>query len=143
METLWFIYALLSSLSWCFVTIFGKLASQRVDPQLMTTLRAVLMSIVMLISTWFSRKLSYDMCCAIGTKEWWYIIFAAIFSASAWLFYFTAFKYGLIAKVVSVDRLNFVFIILSSAYLFGEELTWSTIAGTLLMVFGVVLVAIG
>lgn len=142
MMSMWFVYALLSSLSWCFVTIFGKLASQRVDPQLMTTLRAILMSAVMVISTLFSRKLSYGACCAIGPKDWWYIIFAAVFSASAWLFYFTAFKYGLIAKVVSVDRLNFVFIILSSAYLFGEELTWSTIAGTMFMVAGVILIAI-
>lgn len=139
---MWFVYALLSCLSWTCVTIFGKLASARVDAYALTTLRAVLMSIIMVASVLFSKKFSLETCCSIELKDWYYIILMAIFSAAAWLFYFTAFNYGLIAKVVSVDRLNFVFIILSSAYIFGEELSWGTISGTILMVIGVALVAL-
>lgn len=86
--------------------------------------------------------MSLDTCCSITTKDWLYIFLTAVFSAVAWLFYFTAFNYGLIAKVVSVDRLNFVLIILSSAYIFGEELTWGAISGTVLMVIGIALVAL-
>lgn len=139
---MWFWYALLSSFSWCAVTIFGKLASQRVDPNLLTTLRAILMSAILVITAIASKRISFDTCCSIQTKDWIYIALAAVFSSSAWLFYFTAFKYGLVSKVVSVDRLNFVFIIFLSAYLFGEELTWNIITGTLLMVSGIVLIAI-
>jgi transporter family protein len=139
---MWFLYALLSSLSWCAVTIFGKLASQRVDPNLLTTLRAIIMSVMLVAAAIFSRRISVDMCCCIQPRDWGYILLAALFSATAWLFYFTAFKYGLVSKVVSIDRLNFVFIIFVSAYLFGEELTWSVITGTILMVAGVVLIAI-
>lgn len=139
---MWFLYAFLSSISWCGVTIFGKLASQRVDPNLLTTLRAILMSVILVIAAIISRHISYDACLEITRKDWWYIFLAALFSSAAWLFYFTAFKYGLVSKVVSIDRLNFVFIIFLSAYLFGEELTWSIITGTILMVAGVVLIAI-
>lgn len=140
---MWFLYALLASVSWCFVTIFGKLASERVDPQLMTTVREILTAIVMMITVFLSKKISFNMCYAIGAKDWCYIALAALFSASAWICYFVAFKYGLIAKVVAVDRLNFVFIILASSCLFGENLSWSTVSGTLLMLGGVVLIALG
>lgn len=139
---LWFVYAFLSCLSWAAVTIFGKLASMRVDAHLLTTLRAIIMSIIMVVSVIYSKKISWDSCYAIEMRDWSYIALTAIFSAAAWLFYFTAFHYGLMAKVVSVDRLNFVLIILSSAYIFGEELTWGTISGTVLMVLGIALIAL-
>ena len=139
---MWFVYAFLSCLSWTGITIFGKLASARVDAFLLTTLRAVLMSIIMVFWVFVSKKISFDSCYAIEVKDWSYIALMALFSAAAWMFYFTAFNYGLMAKVVSIDRLNFVLIILSSAYIFGEELTWGTISGTVLMVIGIALIAL-
>ena len=139
---MWFLYAILSSISWCFVTIFGKLASQRVDPTIITTLRSTLMSIILIGVALVTQQISFERCCTIQAKDWLFIALAALAGGAAWLFYFTAFKYGLVSKVVSVDRLSFVFIMFLSAYIFGEELSWTMISGAALMVMGIVLVVV-
>ncbi len=139
---MWFLYALLSSISWCFVTIFGKLASQRVDPTVITTLRSVLMSLMLVSTAIISKRITFDTYYTIQAKDWGLIALASAFGSIAWLFYFTAFKYGLVSKVVSVDRLSFVFIMFLSAYIFGEELNWTMISGATLMVMGIIIVAI-
>ncbi len=138
---MWFLYAILSSVSWCFVTIFGKLASQRVDPSVVTTIRSLLMTFMLLTSTVLFKQFTPGSFSSIQAKDWGLMTLAAASSSAAWLFYFSAFKYGLASKVVSVDRLSFVFIMFLSAYLFGEELSWTMISGATLMVMGIILVA--
>ncbi len=139
---MWFLYAILSSISWCFVTIFGKLASQRVDPNMVTTIRSLLMTFMLVSSAVFFKQLTPASFSSIHAKDWGLITLAAAASSAAWLFYFTAFKYGLVSKVVSVDRLSFVFIMFLSAYIFGEELSWTMISGAALMVMGIMLIVI-
>ncbi len=139
---MWFVYAMFSAISGCFSTIFGKLASQRVDPTMITTLRSLLMSIMLIGVALITQQISFERCCTIQAKDWLFITLTALAGGISWLFYFSAFKYGLVSKVVSVDRLSFIFIIFLSAYIFGEELTWGRISGATLMVMGIMLIAV-
>ncbi len=137
---MWFLYAILSSILGCFVTIFCKLASQRVDPSMVMTIQSLLLSFMLVSSTIIFKQLTPASFSSIHAKDWGLMALAAAASGAGWLFYLTAFKYGLVSKVVSVDRLSFVFIMFLSAYIFGEELSWTMISGATLIVMGILLV---
>ena len=138
----WFVYALLSAITGCMVTIFGKLASERVDTILITTIRAILMSVILILLTLWLKRINLAHVWAVEAKDWLYILLAAAASSLTWLFYFAAFKHGDVSKIVSVDRISFIFIILLSALLFNEPLTGKMMLGATFMVFGIFLIAL-
>lgn len=137
----WLYYALASSITWSFVTIFGRMAAERVDTTLITTIRAVFMSVSLIIMTLFIKRINISSLSTIETKDWVYILLASLASSVSWLCYFAAFKYGFISKVITVDRISFIFIMLMSAFVFNEPLTFNMILGGSLMVIGIVLIA--
>ena len=125
------------------MTILDKMAIQRVDPVLMTTVRTILMSIMLIILTFSLKRINISSVLAMQSKDWLFIALAAVASSVSWLFYFTAFKYGAVSKVISIDRLSFVFIMFISAFFLGEPLTKGMLAGAALMVAGVMLIIHG
>ncbi len=138
---MWLFYALLSATTWGFATIFIRLATLRVDSTLVTTLRTVLMGLMLISVTIFATNISKSNIYEIQPKDWMYIGLGSAASCIAWLLYFAAFKSGYVSKVVSIDRLSFVLIMFMSAFLFDEPLTKKMLMGASFMVIGIFLIA--
>ncbi len=138
---IWLIYALLSATTWGLATIFLRLAMLRVDTTLVTTLRTVIMGLMLVTVTIFATNINKSNLSAIQTKDWIYIGLGALGSCIAWLLYFTAFKHGYVSKIVSVDRLSFILIMFMSALIFDEPLTRRMFLGAGFMVVGIFLIA--
>jgi transporter family protein len=137
---MWLLLALASAVFAAAVAIFGKLGLKGIDSTLATTLRAVVMA-VFLVSASFALK-KYNGISNLSTRDWTYIIMAGISGALSWLFYFFALKTGPVGKVAVVDRLSLVFVFMFAALFLGEVLTWKSLTGLLLVVFGAILIVI-
>ncbi len=139
----WFVYALLSAFTTSLVTIFAKLGMNHVNSMLVATVRAIMISAFLIITSIVFKKIDREsLQFLLSSKDGLFIFFSAIAGGLALLFYFAALKYGLASKVVAIDRLSFVFVIVFAALTLGEPLTLKSSAGMLLMLFGVYLIAI-
>ena len=137
---MWFVYALISSVSAALVAIFGKIGLSNVDSTLATTLRAIIMAVFLVIASLALGKLNGVSVSNLAARDWLFIALAGVAGAISWLFYFLALKVGMVNSVVVVDRLSVVFVVALAAIFLGEALTWKTALGVLLMVGGALLV---
>lgn len=140
---MWWIYALLSSITAALVAIFGKVGLKNVDSTLATTLRSVIMAVFLLLSATALGKFSGFSVASLAGRDWLFIALAGIAGALSWLFYFFALKIGLVNQVVVIDRLSLVFVVILSAIFLGEAFTWKTALGAALMVGGALIIVLG
>ena len=90
---MWLIYALLSAVSAAGVAILGKLGLQDVDSTLATTLRAIVMALLLVIASLSLGKLRRRVRCrhlrrVIGCS----FALAGVAGAASWFFYFLALR---------------------------------------------------
>lgn len=124
------------------VAIFAKLGLKGIDSTLATTIRSIIMAAFLVLVSFSLKKFQGFSINSFNSKDWLLIILAGISGALSWLFYFLALKYGLVDKVVTIDRMSLVFVIILAALFLGETLGWKTILGAILMVGGAILIIV-
>lgn len=127
------IFALLSAISASLVAIFGKIGLGEVDTTLATTIRAIVMALLLLIATLVLKKWDISQ---IDNKAMLCIFLAGLAGATSWLFYFLALKFGPATSVAALDRLSVVFVLIFAAIFLGESLTVKSVLGGLLIISG-------
>jgi bacterial/archaeal transporter family protein len=139
---MWWLYALLSSITAALVAIFGKMGLQGVDSTLATALRSIIMAVFMVLAALLLGKFNGFTFASLSGRAWLFIALAGVAGALSWLFYFMALKMGLVNKVVVIDRLSLVFVVILSAIFLGEAFTWKVALGAVLMVGGALVIAL-
>lgn len=139
---MWFVYALLSSITAALVAIFGKLGLKGVDSTLATTVRSIIMALFLVLVSLALNKFKGFSFGFLSARDWILILLAGISGALSWLFYFFALKSGQASKVVVIDRLSLVFVIILAALFLGEKLGLKQIFGALLMIGGALLIVL-
>ncbi|MEK7465697.1 MAG: EamA family transporter [Patescibacteria group bacterium] len=139
---MWLLYAFLSAIAAALVAIFGKLGLKNIDSTLATTVRSVIMAGFLILVSVFLKKFNGFSLQSFSSKDWMWITLSGVAGALSWLFYFFALKYGLVSKVVAIDRLSLVFALTLAAFFLGESLGWKTISGAVLMVGGAILISL-
>lgn len=129
-------YALLAAIFAAAVAIFGKIGLSKVDTTLATTIRAVVMAALLVVTSIILKKWDLSQ---IDQKAFIYIFLAGVAGAASWFFYFLALKFGPATSVAALDRLSVIFVIFFAALFLGESLTLKTILGGVLIVAGALL----
>src|SRR3954465_9853608 len=133
---MWWIFALLSALFAALTAIFAKIGIQKVDTDLATAIRTV----VILILAW-SIAIFRGGANTIHTLTKHNIIFlclSGIATGLSWIFYFKALQLGTVSQVAPVDKLSVALAILLSVIFLGEVLTWKTAMGAGLIIAGTI-----
>src|SRR3989344_4505760 len=136
----WIFYALLSAIFAALVAIFGKIGITGVDSTLATTVRAIIMAVVLALVALVLGK--WDLANTINNKALWFIFLSGLAGALSWLFYFLALKNGPAAGVAALDRLSVVFVLILAALFLAEKITWLKALGIILLTAGAILVAL-
>lgn len=139
---MWLIYAFFSSITAALVAIFAKIGLKDIDSTLATTIRAIIMALFLFVVSFSLKKFEGFSINSLSSRDWLLIILAGISGALSWLFYFLALKYGLVSKVVAIDRMSLVFAIILAALFLGEALGWKSVLGAALMIIGAILITL-
>ncbi|MDW8034229.1 MAG: EamA family transporter [Nitrososphaerota archaeon] len=130
---IWLILALLSAVFAALVTIFGKIGLKTVDSTVAAGVRAVIMTLTMIVIIMLLGKSSQIK--ELSMKDMLFIILSGISGALSWVFYFAALKLTDASKVATIDRTSILFIIVISYLVLGEEISLKTaIAGILVFI---------
>ncbi len=135
----WLVYAALSALFAGLVAIFGKIGVRGIDNTLATTIRAIIMALLLTILM-FARG-GYAQTSLIDRRALVFIILSGVAGAASWLCYFRALQVGDALRVAPIDRLSGAVTLVLAALLLQERAPLSAWLGTALMVIGAVIVA--
>lgn len=136
----WLIFALLSAVFAALVAILGKIGISKIDTNLATTVRAVIMALFLLGIAAVTGK--FEQLSTIDSKAFMFILFSGIAGALSWLFYFIALKNGPVTGVAAVDRTSVVFVLIFSILILGGKLTAKSLLGAIFITIGAILMSI-
>ncbi|MBS7657534.1 EamA family transporter, partial [Candidatus Bathyarchaeota archaeon] len=78
----------------------------------------------------------------LTSKDVFFIVLSGIAGAVSWLLYFAALKLTNASKVAPIDRASVLFVLVLSALILGEKITFKTAMAGVLIFIGVLLLAI-
>lgn len=140
---IWIIYALLSAISTSLVSILAKVGMRNISPLTAVTIQTCVMCVVFIALSYYTsafRNFSFGI---FKTYNGLCILTSAIMASAATLFFFKALSQGYAYKVTAVDRLSFALVIVLSAMLLGEVLSYKTAIGIFLTFVGIAFIALG
>lgn len=133
----WIFYALLSALFAALVAVFGKIGLKDIDTTFATALRAIVMTVFLVVVAFALGKWSFSD--VISHKTTLFIVLSGIAGALSWLFYFTALKVGPASGVAALDRLSVVFVFVLAVLFLAETFSIKHAFGAGLIALGAIL----
>jgi transporter family protein len=137
----WLLYALLSAGFAGLVGILGKVGVAEVDSTTATGVRAFVMALVMALT--MTVLGSWGKVGTITARPLLFIVLSGTAGALSWICYFKALQLGQAAQVAPIDRLSGVITLVLAVLFLHEKVSAYTVAGSVLMVVGGLLVARG
>lgn len=134
-------YALAGAVAASAGTIFAKIGLKGIDSNLLTSVRGVVMAIIVTIAALSLGKVDTASLSAITSKQWLYITLSGAGGALSWLFFYYALATGPTMSVTVIDKLSIVFTAILTVLVLGEGVTLRAAGGLVLVVLGTILVA--
>lgn len=132
----WVLYALGSALFAALTAILAKIGIQGVNSDLATAVRTV----VILVVAWgivFARGVGGGIW-QLGGRTLLFLVLSGLATGLSWVCYFRALQIGPTSPVAALDKLSLVLVVLFSALLLGEALTWRIAIGAALITLGTI-----
>lgn len=139
---MWLTYALLSAIFAALVAIFAKVGLQKIDTNVATAIRSIVMAIFLFSVIFFQGKITLIKSIIEDHKAFSFIILSGIAGAMSWLFYFLALKDGKVSQIVPIDRLSVVFAMILAMLFLGEKVSARGMIGIVLIVVGGIMIAL-
>lgn len=139
----WVLLALLGAVAASLGTIFAKIGLNDVPSHIVTTIRGIVMALVVTLFTLFiSKKVQFSSFSELPLSAWIFITLSAICGALSWLLFFQALSIGPAQGVTVLDKLSLIFTLVLAALFLGEGFTARTALGGTFVLLGTLLVAL-
>ena len=139
-EYRWLVYALLSAATAALVGIFGRVGLKGVEPNLATTLRSVVMTVLLVGFVTATR--GWTKLPSAHSRAAMMILLSAAAGAASWLFYFNALRLAEVSRVAPIDKLSTAIAVVLAVLFLGERPTSLNWVGVALMLGGAYLVSL-
>lgn len=139
---MYIIYALLGALFASLGTIFAKLGLKGVDPNVLTSIRGIIMAIVVTSVTLTFGKLSFTSLSLLTQRQWLFVILSAVGGALSWIFFYQALSGGPTVAVTVIDKLSIVLTAILATTILSEGINLQSAIGLVMVTFGTILVSI-
>ena len=137
---MWLLFAILSAVFAAATSILAKVGIDGVDSNLATAIR----TIVVLLMAWGMVFMTNSAggISSITPKSWLFLILSGLATGASWLCYFYAIKIGEVSKVVPIDKCSLILTIVFAVIFLGESFTWKTLAGSIMILCGTLIMII-
>lgn len=137
---LWLIYAVFSAIFASLTSILAKVGINRVESNLGTAIRTVVVLIMAWIVVFILNKQTEIK--NIDNKSLLFICLSGLTTGASWICYYSALQKGLASVVVPIDKLSILVSIAFSYFILGEKLSKKSFCGLALIVIGTLLLLV-
>ena len=120
--------------------IFAKIGIDKVDSDLATFIRTVVIAAVLVAMLTAMGK--FSGLAAIPSRTWLFLGLSGLATGASWLCYFRALKLGDAARVAPIDKLSVVLVAIIATVFLGEHLSLRGWLGIAMIAGGASLVAL-
>lgn len=135
--TTWFGWALASAGFAALTAIFAKVGVQRIDSDLATWIRTVV--VLAALSTFIAATGKWSNPADIPGRTWTFLVLSGLAAGASWLCYFRALQLGDASQVAPVDKASLLLVLLFAWMFLGERPSLRDGFGMLLVAGGVLL----
>lgn len=132
-------YAIGSAVFAALTSILGKVGITRVESNLGTAIRTVVVLIMAWVIVFMKGKQSQLQ--HLNKKELVFLFFSGIATGTSWLCYYYAIQNGVVSIVVPIDKMSILLTFAFSYFVFGEKLSKRAGIGLCLMTVGTLTMA--
>lgn len=136
----WLYWSLLSALFAGLTAILAKLGVAGVDSNLATAIRTSVVLVLAWSIALATRK--PGVLAQLSGRAWLFLTLSGLATGLSWICYFRALQLGEVSRVAPIDKLSVVFVLLLSAWILGEKLTWQKLIGGGLIVLGAIVLSL-
>nr|BDT29902.1 EamA family transporter [Bacteriovorax sp. HI3] len=136
----WLIFALGSAFFAGLTALFGKMGVENVNSNMATFVRTIV--ILFVSASIITMNSEWQRVDKFSSRTIIFLVLSGIATGLSWLCYYRALQLGHVAQVASVDKLSVAFAIVLSSLILGENLTWQTALGCLLIISGSIVIAL-
>lgn len=133
----WAVYALLSAFFAGLTALLAKLGVSGVPSNLATFVRTTVVLVFAGGIVAATGELGFIT--RLSGRTWGFLALSGLATGASWLCYFAALKYGPISRIAPIDKLSFVLAMALGVVVLHEPVKFTTVAGALLIVAGVLL----
>lgn len=137
---MWVFYAILSAIFAALTALFAKIGVKGVNSNLATAIR----TIVVLLLVWgivFFRG-EQEGISFLTKKNIIFLILSGVMTGLSWIFYFKAIEEGPLSVIAPIDKLSVALTIIFSFIFLNEPVTLKAVAGAILIIGGIIVLAI-
>lgn len=138
--TSWKFWAVGSALFAALTAILAKLSVNSLSSDLATCYRTVV--ILALTTLIVVARGEWQWPGTVAGRGLVFVALSGLATGLSWLCYFRALQLGPASRVAPIDKLSVVLVVLLSAGVLGEHLTWKVALGAMLISGGAVLIAL-
>lgn len=135
----WQVFALGSAFFAGLTAIFGKLGVEGLDSDLATLIRVIIL--LPMIAAIVAFRGEWHMPQGLEWRSVTFLALSAIATGMSWLLYYRALQMAPASMVAPIDRTSVVFAMVLGVAVLGEPLTARLMAGGILMVAGLLILA--
>ncbi|MBN1163722.1 MAG: EamA family transporter [Candidatus Krumholzibacteriota bacterium] len=139
-STNWILWALLSALFAALTAIFAKIGLEKVDPDLATLVRTVVILFVLIGFVYFAGKWTNPF--RLSPRTWLFLVLSGLATGASWVCYFRALKIGDASKVAPIDKLSLLLVAVFAFAFLHERPSTKEWIGILFVGFGVLILAL-
>lgn len=135
----WIVYAILSMVFAGFTSVIAKLGLEGISGELGLGLRTV---VVFLLVTGFALAVvPRSELAALTPSNLGWLALSGVTTTLSWIFYYKALKLGEVSTIALIDKGSFVVAVLLAWLLLREQITARVVAGSVLILAGLLVVA--
>lgn len=134
------IFALLSAIFSALTAILGKVAVSRIDSDLATAIRTIVVLIFAFIIIW-KKKLFHEIK-QVDRRSALFIVLSGISTGLSWIFYYSALSTGPVSAVQSIDKMSIAVTIIFSYLILKEKLSKKALTGFITLLIGTILISL-
>jgi transporter family protein len=136
----WQAWAFLSAVFAALTAIFGKVGVENINSDFATFIRTVVIVAVLAVIVMATRQA--QPLSSVSPKTYAFLTLSGLATGASWLCYYRALKLGEASRVAPIDKLSVVLVAIFGVAFLGEQLSWRSWMGVVLIGAGAVLVAL-
>jgi transporter family protein len=136
----WLGWSLASAVFAALTAILAKVGVAGVDSNLATAVRTVVVLLFTWLLVWVNP--TSGRVASLTARNWAFLALSGVATGLSWLCYFRALQVGQASRVAPIDKLSVVLVIVLSAVVLGERVTWARGIGGMLIAAGAITIAL-
>jgi transporter family protein len=135
----WITYAFISMFFAGFTSVIAKLGLSGISGELGLAIRTCF--VFVLVLAFAAVVVPAQQLQLLTRSNFIWLGLSGVTTAASWVFYYKAIKEGEVSTVAIIDKASMVVAVILAVFILKEKLTGRTIAGALLMITGLLVIA--